>query len=225
MKTQTKPVSIFAMIRSIITENQQATLIDLREKTSAIQWQAGDLVNDLFMQVMANNMQASIMDVCCFVSDEIYSLFAPSTLRIYAAVAKFYPVHERTEDYSFWMYRYATRFEQQWDKVFIWADGFSDAYARQPYEREVRGYFEPATMLMQELQSPCQEQDKPQLPIEIQAIEDAAVTQGYKSSLKVIIAGLLSFIPGALPELHDPEAKRLLSQIGVLVKQLLEQYL
>jgi hypothetical protein len=229
LTTQTQPMtqtkSLFSSIRAVLPETQIAALIDLRETTSAVQWQAGDLVNSIYMQVMAHNVQASIMDVCFFVSDEIYNLFAPNTLRIYSAVAKFYPVYARTGVYSFWMYRYATRFAEDWARVFSWANDFMDKHARQPYEREVRAYFEPAGELLQQVQTPCAEQDHPQLPQEIQDIEDAAVTHACKSTLRVMVGGLLNLIPSVLGELKDPEASRLLSQIGAMARQLLEQYL
>jgi hypothetical protein len=227
-QTQAKPVSTFQQIRSVLTENQQAALIDLREESSSIQWQAGDLVNDLYMQIMANNVQASIMDVCSFVSDEIYNLFAPTTLRIYSAVAKFYPVLDRAsfDNYSFWIFRYATRFEADWHKVMDYVDEFCDKHARQPYEREVRAYFEPAQELLNQVTpAPGAEDYVIQLPPEIQAIEQAALTNACKSSLKVIITGLLNLIAPTISELQDPTAKQLLAQIGSMAKQLLEQYL
>lgn len=232
LTTQTQPMthvkSVFQTIREVLPESQVAAIIELREQTSSIQWQAGDLVNSIYIQVMACNVQASIMDVCCFVSDEIYNLFAPNTLRIYSAVAKFYPVNEReTRDNiaPFWMFRYATRFGDDYLRVFDWASGFCDTHARMPYEREVRAYFEPAGELMRDLQAPCQEQDHPQLPPEVREIEQATITHAYKASIKVAIGGLLNLIPSVMGELHDPEASRLLAQIGAMARQLLEQYL
>jgi hypothetical protein len=229
-QTQTQPMtqtkSLFQSIREVLPESQIAALIDLRETTSAIQWQAGDLVNSIYMQVMAHNIQASIMDVCYFVSGEIYNLFAPSTLRIYAAVAKFYPAPTRNDILPFWLYRYATRFENDWQKAFKWVDLFMDTHARLPYEREVRAYFEPDNpMLSQPTQAQPEEHYLAPLPIEVQAAEQAGVERECKSTLKVMLQGLLSLVPLTIGELKNNEASRLLAQIGALSKQFLEQYL
>lgn len=224
LTTVKAPAGTFQSIRSVLTENQVAGLIDLRENTSSIQWQAGDLVNEICIQVMAHSLQASIMDVCYFISDEIYGLFAPQTLRIYAAVAKFYPAYARTSIMPFWLYRYATRFEKDWIKVFTWAEDFADTHARSPYEREVRANFEQfptPTPAPKETEVPSYNTLSP----EVEAIEQAALTRESKLTLKIIIRGLLSLIPVTIDELKNPEASRLLSQIAVLSRQLLEQFL
>jgi hypothetical protein len=142
-------------------------------------------------------------------------------------VAKFYPPQERAAwgIAPFWMFRYATRFEGDWNRVFVWAAGFCDTHARQPYEREVRAYFEPAGELLQSLQPSCPVQDYPQPSPEVVAIEQAAVTNAYKPAIRVAIGGLLNLIPSVLGELKDPEASRLLSQIGAMARQLMEMYL
>lgn len=229
-QTQMKTKSLFQSIREVLPDSQMCAIIDLREKTSAIQWQAGDLVNDIYVQVMANKVQASIMDVCYFVSDEIYGLFAPSTLRIYAAVAKFYLPYTRGVFviYPYWMFRYATRFATDWQKVFKWADLFMDTHARLPYEREVRAYFEPTSTMLNQLSQPehqdCQHY-LVQLPPEVQAVEQAGLERECKSTLKVMLEGLLSLVPLTIGELKNDEASQLLSQIGALSRQMLEQYL
>ena len=228
-QTQTQPMtqtkSLFQSIREVLPESQIAAIIDLREITSSIQWQAGDLVNDIYIQVMANSVQASIQDVCYFVSGEIYNLFAPSTLRIYAAVAKFYPIPTRNDMLPFWLYRYATRFEDDWQKAFKWVDLFMDTHARLPYEREVRAYFEPESIQVNQPMTSEDEHYLSPLPPEVQAVEQSIVQQGCKSSLKVVLEGLLSLVPLTMGELKNSEASQLLAQIGALSKQFLEQYL
>jgi hypothetical protein len=225
-QTQTQPMtqtkSLFQSIREVLPESQIAAIIDLREITSSIQWQAGDLVNSIYMQVIANKVEASIMDVCFFVSDEIYGLFAPQTLRIYSAVAKFYPTPTRNDMLPFWLYRYATRLENDWQKAFKWVDLFMDTHARLPYEREVRAYFEPDSI---QVNQPVTENYLSPIPPEVQAVEKATLTHSGKLSLRYLVSGLLDFIPSMLGEFKDPQASQLLAQIGALSRQFLEQYL
>jgi hypothetical protein len=243
MNTATNPVTLitkratFSSIRAVLTETQVAALIDLREKTSAIQWQAGDLVNDIYMQAVANKQQASIMDVCFFISNEINDLFAPSTLRIYAAVAKFYLPTQRGGIMPFWLYRNAIKQGKNWHAVFQWANEFADLHARTPYEREVRGQFEqhatgwresvPATVNLPPLTAAEFNQrvwyDMPNP--EAEEIEGAIVETAVTDDLRLTIWKMIPLIGRAMAQVQNPAAKPLLAQMSVIAKQLLDLYL
>jgi hypothetical protein len=225
---------IYSAIRSVMTEEQQTEAIALVEVATQLQWRAGDLVNDIYRQCIANRLEVTQTDVCTMVSDDMHGEFSPATLKVYSAIARFYPINVR-QQYGdvmpYGVFRFAATFGDDYARVFKWAELFMTTYGRPPYGRELKAQFKPTTTLLQQLQGP------PPPEAFITPITDAdreaelieRNIPEYTEQVSIIdpLPSLLqSFINIASARLHkeqSPERKMLLAQLLVLCKRLLTE--
>jgi hypothetical protein len=219
----------FSLIRSVMTEDQEQELISIGQDVSGLQWRAGDLVNEIYTQVVAHKLELTIMDVCHMISESVYGEYAPNTLRIYAAVAKFYPVHVRAqipEIIPFSIFRYATQFKDEYRKVFEFADRFLAAKGRPPTARELRAYFEPATTMLHDLTDGHSVKPylQPDEPVEAREIErNFPITHGADVEQSVADDDLVWFVgrmKQRLSQERNPTRQAIIGQILALCNQL-----
>lgn len=225
----TSKQSIFTAIGSCLTEEQGAKLIALQESMSHIQWRAGDLVNEIYQQVIANRLEVTMMDVCEYVSGQVYGEFSATTLRIYSAISKFYPIHIRStinDVIPYGVFRYAATFGDDWRRVFDFAEQFLANFGRPPYLRELRDHFNPTTSLLAQLTPPPENFIKPESPeahlIEgnIPEFEQAL----YPDDLSTTLSKLAIQIPPRLENETNPTRKMLLAQLVLLAKEFLQTF-
>ena len=217
--------NLFQVIRSILTDSLSTKLIALGDAVSGAAWQAGDLVNEIYEQVMAHRVEATIMQTCQFISYELNSEYSVSTLRVYSAVAKFYPWSIRAtvnQIYPFAMFRFATKFGKDWQKVFNYADLFTDIHGRPPRVRELDEYFSPTSALLQDLQ-PATEYHATSEPLEAIAItgklpDNACGDNNLQTELNQIIEFFSRMIRAEQSELR----RTLISQLLCAARGLLE---
>lgn len=223
-------------IYKCMTELQVQQLIILREQVSNLQWDAGDLVNSIYEQAMAHRLPCTISHVCQMIADETQGDYSSNTLRIYSAVARFYPIHVRGNFPTcipFWIYRYATRFEEDYAKVFEWVIDFWDSRGRTPYKREVSQYFEPASGLFRQLQP------NPNCPPEAFSddggMECRMIEQGSPTVALQAVTGQENDLPALMIDLQNisyrvrvkvndfPDYKRAIAcQLLIIISALLE---
>lgn len=227
----------FIDIHKVMTEELEQRLIDLQERASGLQWDAGDFINDLYDQVMAHNLPVTISYLCQLVSSESQLDYSSSTLRVYSAIARFYPKQERAKwpvVLPFWIFRYAAHFEELSSTVLAWACEFLDQRGRTPFRREISQQFEPGASVvttpvfssdyfpyhLSEPSCPEAEQIEKTIPEHL-AIEVATMNDEELNSIATDLANIAQRVRAKIS--YIPAYKREFAyQLLVIIKALIE---
>jgi hypothetical protein len=130
------PIIIFTKIHEVIPERLQAKIVHLRDEHDRLQWLVGDLFNEIYSYVKANQVEATRADCANYL---LYVMGLEdqrsySSVLIDAATAAFYSGQAR-KDYSvlpFSHFRFAAGFAEQSRMVLETALNFFDQYNRPP---------------------------------------------------------------------------------------------
>jgi hypothetical protein len=130
------PVTVFTQIRNILPMSLQNKLQHIRDEHDRLQWIVGDLFNEIYSYVKANEVEATRGDVANYL---LFNLGMEndrsfSSVMVDAATAGFYPFEARRK-YAvlpFSHFRFAARFGADAGDVLKTALEFIDQYGKPP---------------------------------------------------------------------------------------------
>lgn len=220
--------SLFKTISTILDDDFWARLDALASQVGNSAWMAGDLVVDMANYLAAHGISATMSDICAYISDYLGGEYAPGTLRIYAAVAQFFPPSVRARYPSsmpFSIFRFAAGQGDKWQLVMDWVMAFLDERGRPPSVRELRQKFRADEFTPPPPSEPLYPLrfDEPEAVAIEHHLEHAPSPRIPKSDeVKDRLAAAYELLVRVQGKIYGEQEKQLLAQAIVLVRRLIE---